>query len=96
LACLRAIVARTKELLPEASQLPSGVSDLRLSVETSVIVALARELLDLLSTRDPLSDRVHFSKGRAALIAGRATASTLVARATGKRATYQAIRDDAA
>lgn len=96
LACLRDVVARTRELLPEASQLPPRVADLRLGIETSVIVALARELLDLLSTRDPLADAVHFSKGRAALIAGRAAASTIVARVTGKRATYQAIRDDAA
>jgi len=95
-ACLRDVVARTKDLLPEASQLPSGVADLRLSVETSVIVALARELLNLLSTRDPLADAVHFSKRRAALIAGRAAASTIVSRVTGKRASYQAVRDDAA
>ena len=96
LACLHDVVARTRELLPEASQLPPRVADLRLGIETSVIVALARELLDLLSTRDPLADAVHFSKGRAALIAGRAAASTIVARITGKRATYQAVRDDAA
>ena len=65
-------------------------------VETSVIVGLARDLINLLSTRDPLVDPVHLSKARAALIAGRAAASTIAARAVGKRATYQAVRDDAA
>jgi squalene synthase HpnC len=96
LACLRDVVARTGDLLPEASQLPPRVSDLRLGVETSVIVGLARELINLLNTRDPLVDPVHLSKARAALVAGRAAASTIAARAMGKRATYQAVRDDAA
>lgn len=96
LACLRDVVARTGELLPEASQLPPHVSDLRLSVETSVIVGLARDLIDILKKRDPLADRVHLSKARAALIAARAAASVFAARATGKRATYHAVRDDAA
>jgi squalene synthase HpnC len=96
LACLRDVVARTGALLPAASQLPPHVSDLRLSVETSVIVGLARDIINLLNTRDPLADRVHLSKVRATLIAGWATASRLAARVTGKRATYQAVRDDAA
>lgn len=89
LACLRDVVARTDELLPEASQLPPQVSDLRLGLETSVIVGLARELINLLRARDPLADPVHLSKARAVLIAGRAAASTIVTRATGKRATYK-------
>jgi squalene synthase HpnC len=96
LACLRDVVVRTGYLLPEASHLPPRVSDLRLSVETSVIVGLARELINLLNTRDPLADPVHLSKARAALIAGRAAASAIAARATGKRAAYQAVRDDVA
>ncbi|AGK56659.1 squalene synthase HpnC [Hyphomicrobium denitrificans 1NES1] len=96
LACLRDVVARTGDLLPEASQLPPRVSDLRLGVETSVIVGLARELVNLLGARDPLADPVHLSKARATLITGRAAALTIAARATGKRATYQAVRDDVA
>src|SRR5262249_34702342 len=61
-ACLQSLAAKTGELLPEASLLPTSVADLRLSVETSVIVELARKLVSLLKTRDPLSDRVHLSK----------------------------------
>ncbi len=96
LACLRELASRTAELLPEASQLPGKVSDLRLGVETAVIAGLASELIHLLKTRDPLADRVHLSKPQAALIAGRAAASTLLARATSRRGAYQAVRDDAA
>lgn len=96
LACIRDVVARTRSMLPQASQLPPLVSDLRLSVETSVIAGLARELLDLLGTRDPLADRVHLSKGRAGLIAGGAAVATIAARAVGKRAVYRAVRDDVA
>jgi hypothetical protein len=61
-----------------------------------VIAELARELIHLLNTRDPLADRVHLSKPQAAVIAGRAAASALLARARGKRGVYQAVRDDAA
>ena len=62
----------------------------------AVIAGLASELIHLLKTRDPLADRVHLSKPQAALIAGRAAASTLLARATSRRGAYQAVRDDAA
>lgn len=96
LACIRDVAKRTGDLLPEASLLPQSVSDLRLGVETSVIVGLARDLISLLNKRDPLAERVHFSKPYAVLVAGRAAVSALVARATGKRGIYQAVRDDAA
>jgi squalene synthase HpnC len=96
LACIRHCAKRTEELLPEASRLPGSVSDLRLGVETSVIVALARDLVSLLDRRDPLSERVHFSKPYVALVAGRAAVSALLARAVGRHGSYQAVRDDAA
>lgn len=95
-AAIRDAVIRTEALLPDASRLPSLVADTRLSVETSVIAALARDLIAVLKMRDPLADRVHLSKARVALVAGRAAASALTARAMGKRAAYQAVRDDAA
>jgi hypothetical protein len=65
-------------------------------METSVIVGLARDLITLLDRRDPLVDRVHFSKPRSVLIAGRAAVSALAARVAGRRGIYQAVRDDAA
>ncbi|HML27690.1 MAG TPA: squalene synthase HpnC [Hyphomicrobium sp.] len=80
-ACLHALAARTETLMPDAALLPASVVDLRLAVETSVIVELARKLIILLKTRDPLSDRVHLSKFQAATYAARATAATLASRA---------------
>jgi len=96
LACLHGLAGRTAELLPEASLLPQIVANLRLSVETSVIVALARKLIDRLETRDPLADRVHFSKPLAALLASRAAAVALLGRAVGKHSIYEVVKDDAA
>jgi len=86
-ACLRTLAARTEGLIPDAALLPSSVADTRLAVETSVIVGLARKLIGLLKTRDPLSETVHLSKPHAAAIAARTVAATLVGR-TFTRAAY--------
>jgi squalene synthase HpnC len=79
-ACLQTLATKTEAMLPEAALLPSSVTDLRLAVETSVIVALARKLIGLLKTRDPLSERVHLSKPYAAVIAARTAAATVAGR----------------
>jgi hydroxysqualene synthase len=84
LACLRALTARTAQLLPDAAMLPSGVRDIRLAAETAAIVALARSLLDVLAVRDPLSENVHFSKLQAASVASRAIAALLATRVRGR------------
>ncbi|WP_409560953.1 squalene synthase HpnC [Hyphomicrobium sp. MC8b] len=81
LACIHALAERTETLMPDAALLPPGVSDLRLAAETSVIVELARKLIAILKTRDPLSERVHLSKLQAAMVASRATAATVASRA---------------
>jgi squalene synthase HpnC len=96
LACLHLLADRTSDLLAEAALLPSGVNDLRLSVETAAIVALARKLLRLLKSRDPLADRVHLSKSGAATVVARAAAVALVLRARGRRTTPSAAEDRAA
>jgi hydroxysqualene synthase len=52
------------------------IEDFRLSLEVSVIQALASHLVRMLEQRDPLSERVHshsagvFAVGTAGLIAG--------------------------
>jgi hydroxysqualene synthase len=79
-ACLSALAARTASLLPEAARLPGQVEDRRLAIETAVIVALARKLLALLRTRDPLSERVHLTRTHMLSIGGRGIASALLAR----------------
>lgn len=81
LACIHALAERTETLMPDAALLPPGVSDLRLAAETSIIVELARKLIAILKTRDPLSERVHLSKLQAAMVASRATAATVASRA---------------
>lgn len=80
-ACLRTLATRTEGLIPDAALLPPSVADTRLAVETSVIVGLARKLIGLLKTRDPLSETVHLSKPHAAAIAARTAAATVVGRA---------------
>ena len=57
--CLRELAERTSVLLRDAEPLAALVSDLRLSLEISVIQRLARKLTKLLTERDPLSERVH-------------------------------------
>ena len=59
LGCLNRIAERTERLLSESDIFPLLISDLRLSLEVSVINALAHRLTRILMTRDPLSARVH-------------------------------------
>ncbi|MBS0231979.1 MAG: squalene synthase HpnC [Proteobacteria bacterium] len=87
LSCLRSLAAKTETLLPNAAMLPRSVVDLRLAMETSVIVELARKLIAILKAHDPLSERVHLSKLHAVTIAAGATAGTL-ARRTLRRTTF--------
>jgi squalene synthase HpnC len=60
--CLRRLAERTALLLADSGPLSPSVSDLRLSLEISVIQALARRLVLMLQQRDPLSERVHVTK----------------------------------
>ena len=53
---------RTLSLLDQGSILPRHVADFRLSLETAVIITLARHLTGTLLTHDPLSQKVHHGK----------------------------------
>jgi squalene synthase HpnC len=57
--CLRDLALRTGHLLDQASAFSARISDFRLAMEVAVIHALARRLVGMLATRDPLSERVH-------------------------------------
>ena len=81
--CLQAVARRTAALLPQAAQLPRVVRDLRLGVETAVIVAVARKLTLWLLERDPLSESVHLSRGQALRLAAAAVIPELLRRARG-------------
>jgi squalene synthase HpnC len=78
--CLRRLADRTGTLLGESTSLSAGVNDLRLALEISVIQALARRLVGLLQTRDPLSERVHLGKAGVATVTVFAVTSSLVGR----------------
>jgi hydroxysqualene synthase len=79
-ACLTALAGRTALLLPEAAKLPVAVQDTRLGLETGIIVRLAHRFAALLLTRDPLSERVHFTKAGALWQATQGAMTTLAAR----------------
>jgi squalene synthase HpnC len=56
------LLERTRPLLAEAKALPKNVPDIRLKLETSIIVVLAEDLVRLLAKRDPLSENVKLSR----------------------------------
>ena len=61
-ACLRGLAGRTGRLLEQSRALSPLTADARLAMEISVIQTLAERLIEVLLTRDPLSERVHLSK----------------------------------
>jgi squalene synthase HpnC len=79
-ACLRRLADRTDTLLRDSTSLPGGVTDLRLALEISVIQSLARRLVGLLQSRDPLCERVHLGKGSVATITLATVTTSLLGR----------------
>lgn len=61
-AVLRELADRTVDLLDRGGGLPRQVRDFRLSLETAVIITLARRLNETLRGHDPLSQKVHLNK----------------------------------
>ena len=64
-----ALADRTRGLLAEAAPFAAAIRDARLAAEVAVIHALAKDLVGLLLTRDPLSQNVHHGKPCAAWLA---------------------------
>ncbi len=64
-AVLREVAGRNAALVRHGADFPAQVRDRRLRLETAVIARLAAKLNGWLLTRDPLSERVHLSKGGA-------------------------------
>ncbi len=62
LQCLHGLAGRTDGLLRDSLGFAAQVNDFRLGLEVSVITALARRILQLIQSRDPLSENVHLSK----------------------------------
>jgi squalene synthase HpnC len=77
LAALHDAAAQTALLLHRGRALSDQVGDVRLAMEISAIDALARRLVAMLQRRDPLCERVHLTKARAALTGAGAAAARL-------------------
>src|SRR5215475_9514113 len=79
--CVGDVAARTRELLQEASPFSMMIDDLRLALEVAVIHKLAVDLVERLTQRDPLSERVHHNKAEVVGLAVAAALSALPRRA---------------
>ena len=62
IACLRGLTVGIERLLNESRALAPQVANARLALEIGVIQTYAAKILELLKTRDPLSERVHLNK----------------------------------
>jgi squalene synthase HpnC len=91
LACLHELAGKNEALLRAGCSLELQVADGRVACEIAVIQTYARQIVQLLKTRDPLSERVHLGKaamagfslsGIAGVIWRRATASAPLSRST--------------
>jgi squalene synthase HpnC len=69
LGVIRQLAAQTQDLLRQSAGFAQAIRDARLSVEVAIIQRLAEDLCAMLQARDPLCDRVHHSKPRAAALA---------------------------
>jgi len=63
------LAKETSALLQRAKPFAGQIRDRRLGLEVTVIQRLAEDLCRRLTSRDPLSDRVHHSKAEFALLA---------------------------
>lgn len=59
----------TRTLLETADKLPAHLKNRSLSMESAIIIEVAHKLVDALSTRDPLAERVVLSKPQYGLCA---------------------------
>jgi squalene synthase HpnC len=91
LACLHELAGKNEALLREGCSLELQVADGRVACEIAVIQTYARQIVQMLKTRDPLSERVHLGKaamagfglsGIAGVIWRRATTSVPLSRST--------------
>lgn len=74
------LAAMTKGLLAQSAAFSAQIHDKRLAVEVAVIQRLAESLTARLSTRDPLSERVHHNKLETMWLAGTAALRRMVTR----------------
>ena len=75
------LARRTRALLGQAAGFSAMIRDRRLAAEVAVIHRLAKDLVTLLETRDPLADPVHHGRMRTAALAAAAAMPVLLRRA---------------
>ena len=78
---LSGLVKHTRDLLDQSAGFSALIRDRRLAAEVAVIQRLAISLCDRLERHDPLSERVHHGKMKAALLSICAAVPTLLRRA---------------
>jgi hydroxysqualene synthase len=78
---LDGLIRRTRDLLNRSAGFSALISDRRLAAEVAVIQRLAISLCDRLEMHDPLSERVHHGKMKAAFLSICAAVPTLLRRA---------------
>jgi squalene synthase HpnC len=83
LSCLHELAEKNEVLLREGDSLELQVADARVACEIAVIQTYARQIVHLLKTRDPLSERVHLSKAAMAGFSLSGIAGAIWRRATG-------------
>ena len=79
------LARHTQSLLEQARPLSRQIRDGRLSLEVSVIQTLAEDLVQRLFSHDPLSERVHHTRGETAGLLFRSVRRFASARLTAKR-----------
>ncbi len=77
---LSGLAQENAALLAQSAQFSGGILDFRLALEVAAIQRLGERLNRLLMVRDPLSEPVHFGKGRFTVIAAGAAAGAAVRR----------------
>jgi phytoene/squalene synthetase len=80
--CIADLTEETQILLAPAA-LSAHIKDVRLALEVSVIEKVARNLLDVLHMRDPLSERVHLTGLQYAGLAAKAVVGFAFKKITG-------------
>ena len=86
LSCLHELAEKNEALLHQGASLELDVADARVACEIAVIQTYARQIVQLLKMRDPLSERVHLSKAAMAGFASSGIAGAIWRRATGSLA----------
>ncbi|MBB4197930.1 squalene synthase HpnC [Rhodoblastus sphagnicola] len=80
LSCLQNLAWKNRGLLERGADLTAAIKDFRLGLEIAVIVRHAFSIVDLLTARDPLCEKVKLNKGEMVIGAAAAVGVEAVSR----------------